>query len=466
MVSAERNLASSFDIKTGKNVRWSTRLGTETHSTPIISGGRVFVGTNNGEPRDPRHQGDRGVLMCLDEKTGQFLWQLVVPKLEEDPYLDWPKTGMASTATVEGDRLYIVSNRGEVICLDTQGLSNGNEGPYLNEGQHMTPKGKAAMEPGPTDADMVWLYDLVGGVGIWPHDAAHSSILIHGNHLYVNTGTGVDNTHKKIRTPNAPSLVVIDKRSGKLLAKDDEKIAPNIFHSTWSSPSAASVNGRTRIFFGGGNGILYGFEPIPQDSTPEKVQSLKQIFRFDPDPSAPKENVHLYNTNRREGPSNIYSLPMFDQNRIYFTAGGDLWWGKNEAWVKCIDATLEGEISTNGLRWSRPLNKHSISTPVVQGGLVFVADTGRMVHCLDASNGKTLWTHEAKGEFWSSPLVADGKVFIGSRRNDFLIFEALRTKNVLADIELDSPVSSTATAANGTLFVATMFQLYAIQKSP
>ena len=51
---------------------------------------------------------------------------------------------------------------------------------------------------------------------IWSHDGAHSSILIHGDYLYLNTGTGVDNTHKRIRTPNAPSLVVIDKRSGLL----------------------------------------------------------------------------------------------------------------------------------------------------------------------------------------------------------------------------------------------------------
>ena len=60
------------------------RLGTETHGTPVVAGGRVYIGTNNGEPRDPKHQGDRGVLMCFEEKTGRFLWQLVVPKRVED----------------------------------------------------------------------------------------------------------------------------------------------------------------------------------------------------------------------------------------------------------------------------------------------------------------------------------------------------------------------------------------------
>src|SRR3982750_557277 len=78
MVSDEKGLSDSFDPKTDKNIKWSAKLGTETYSTPIISRGRVYIGTNNSEPRDPKHQGDRGVLMCLDEKTGRLLWQLVV----------------------------------------------------------------------------------------------------------------------------------------------------------------------------------------------------------------------------------------------------------------------------------------------------------------------------------------------------------------------------------------------------
>src|SRR5436305_1291348 len=118
MVSEEKNLPESFDPKSGHNVLWSAQLGTETHSTPVVAGGRVYIGTNNGEPRDPKQQGDRGVLMCFEEKNGHLLWQLVVPKREEDPYFDWPKCGISSPVTVEGDRVYLVSTRGEVLCLD------------------------------------------------------------------------------------------------------------------------------------------------------------------------------------------------------------------------------------------------------------------------------------------------------------------------------------------------------------
>jgi DNA polymerase-3 subunit gamma/tau len=53
---------------------------TATAASPALSGGKIFIGTNNDVPRDPKHQGDRSILMCLDEQTGQFLWQLVIPK--------------------------------------------------------------------------------------------------------------------------------------------------------------------------------------------------------------------------------------------------------------------------------------------------------------------------------------------------------------------------------------------------
>src|SRR5579859_5780148 len=139
MVSGEKNLPDSFDPKTGKSIKWSAQLGTQTYSTPMVAGGRVYIGTNNEEPRDRNHKADSGVLMCFDEQTGRFLWQLVVPKREEDPYHDWPQTGMPSPVTVEGDHVYLVSNRGEVMCLDARGMTNGNDGSFQDEAAHMMP---------------------------------------------------------------------------------------------------------------------------------------------------------------------------------------------------------------------------------------------------------------------------------------------------------------------------------------
>jgi len=465
MVSAEKNLPAKFDTKSGFNVKWSARLGTETHSTPIVTGGRVYIGTNNGEPRDPKHQGDRGVLMCFEEKTGKLLWQLVVPKREEDRFHDWPNTGISSPVTVEGERVYLVSNRGEVMCLDARGLSNGNQGPYMDEARHMTPTNEAneaAFTLGARDADILWLFDLTAGAGIWSHDSAHSSILIYGDYLYLNSGTGVDNTHKKIRAPDAPSLVVIDKRTGRYLGREREGIAPDIFHCTWAAPSMAEINDKAQIFFAGGNGLLYAFEPLQRAASPGDVQTLRKVWQFDFDPTAPKENVHRFNQNRREGPTTFYGMPVVQGGRIYLAGGGDLFWGKNEAWLKCIAATNVAGVTNTAEVWSYPLEKHVLSTPAIYDGMVFISDCGRKMHCLEANTGKPLWTHDIKGEVWASPLVADGKVYLGTREGEFYVFAAAREKQLLHQTNLGDKISATVTAANGTLFVATMSHLYAV----
>jgi outer membrane protein assembly factor BamB len=464
MVSSETNLPADFDPKTGRNIAWRAKLGTESHSTAVIAEGHVYIGTNNGEPRDPHHKGDRGVMMCFDEKDGSFQWQLVVPKRSEDPYLDWPNTGLASEATVENGRVYVVSNRGEVLCLDAKGLANGNDGPFKDEARHLTPKELPPEDLGKTDADIIWLFNMVTQAGIWTHDGAHSSILIRGDFLYLNTGTGVDNTHRKIRTPGAPSLIVLDKKTGRLVARDREQIAPNIFHATWSSPSMGQVNGRDLIFFAGGNGIVYAFEPLEAAPPEGEVATLKKIWQFDPDPTGPKVEVHRFTTNRREGPSNIYGMPVFVGGQLYVAGGGDLWWGKNEAWLKCIDTDGTGDITKKAEIWTHPLERHTMSTPAVYKDMVFIADTARNIQCVDRKTGKTLWTHGTEGEIWASPYVADGKVYLGTRHGDFYVFAAKREKQLLSSIELGSPVSATAVAANGRIYVSTMTDLFAISR--
>jgi outer membrane protein assembly factor BamB len=265
MVSNEAALPDSFDPATGKNIKWVVPIGTSNYGTPIIANSKVFIGTNNDKPRDRRHSGDRGILLCLNEKDGRLCWQLVVPKLGPDKYLDWPRIGIVSPPTIEAERIYVLTNRVEVLCLDIKGQANGNDGPFKDEARYMVPQGSEPIPLTNKDADIIWKYDLRSGVGMYPHDSAFSSILLHGDYLYLNTCNGVDNSHKNIPSQNAPSLIVLDKNTGKLIAVDNEQIGPRIFHSTWSSPALGKVNGKDLVFFCGGDGVCYAFEtPKPE----------------------------------------------------------------------------------------------------------------------------------------------------------------------------------------------------------
>src|SRR6187551_476798 len=128
MVSTGKGLPETFepgkfkqgsedvDLATTKNVKWVAKLGSQSYGNPSVAGGKVFIGTNNDSPRDPQHKGDRSVLMTFDEKSGEFLWQLIVPKLASGKVNDWESLGILSSATIEGDKLYLVSSRCEVLC--------------------------------------------------------------------------------------------------------------------------------------------------------------------------------------------------------------------------------------------------------------------------------------------------------------------------------------------------------------
>jgi len=463
MISPETGLPAKIDPADNRGVKWTARLGTQTWSTPVIAAGKVLIGTNNEVPRDDRHKGDRGVMLCLDEKDGSLCWQLVVPKLVPALYRDWPRTGICSPAVVEGDRVYTVTNLGEVVCLDLDGQADGNDGPYVDESRHMTPRPDEPMEVARTDADILWRFDMLAEVGVHQHDSAHSSILLYGDFLYINTSNGLDDKHKMIPATDAPSLIVLDKATGRLVARDNEGIGPEIFHCTWSSPSLGEVNGRTLVFFCGGDGVCYAFEPVTAVPPKGTVEKLKLVWRFDCDPTAPKENVHDYAGNRQESPSNIKSTPVFYKGRLYVTVGGDIWWGKEKAWLQCIDATGSGDITKTGLLWSYPVKEHCCSTPAIWNGLAFVADCSGYVHCVDAETGKPYWSHNCEGEIWASTLAADGKVYVGTRRGQLWVFAATKEKEVLCSVRLDSPMAGSPVAANGTLYVATMKTLYAFR---
>ncbi|MCU0979678.1 MAG: PQQ-binding-like beta-propeller repeat protein [Pirellulaceae bacterium] len=485
MVSDEKGLPDRFDPKTGENIKWSAAIGTQCWATPVVAGGKVLIGTNNSQPRDPKHEGDRGVLMCLNEADGSFAWQLVVPKLSEDMFFDWPQAGMCSPPTVEGDRVYTLTNRDEVVCLDLHGMANGNDGPYRDEGRHMAPSDQPALDPGPTDADILWLLDLRTAAGVRPHDSTHCSILLDGPYLYVNTSNGLTSRHDGVDKPNAPALVVVDKATGTLVAQEREGISQRIFHCQWSSPALGTVNGQRLIFLGGGDGWCYAFEALGEDKqgarggrqgagggsvsgtegTAAEVPSLRCVWRFDCDPTGPKKNIHSYIRNRRESPSIIKAMPVFYEDRLFVTVGGDIWWGKQQAWLQCIDATGSGDVTASALRWSYPVERHCCSTPAIHDGLAYVADCAGKVHCVDIKTGQASWVHDAGSEIWSSTLVADGKVYVGTRRGDFTVLAAGKELKVLSSIRLDDAVISTPVAANGTLFVGTMPRLFALQPS-
>lgn len=459
------------DMGTTKNVKWVAKLGSQSYGNTTVAGGKVFVGTNNDSARDLKHQGDRSILMVFDEKNGDFIWQLVVPKLASGKVNDWENLGLLSSPTVEGSRVYIVTSRCEMMCLDVDGLANGNDGPFKDEAQYVAGPNRPKAEIGPKDADIIWVYDMMDQLGVFPHNASNCSVLIVGDSVYACTSNGQDWTHSNIPSPLSPSFIAVNKHTGEFVAEDDAKIGPRIYHGQWSSPSTGMVNGKQLIFYGGGDGWCYAFDgkPVKGDDT----SFLKTVWKFDCNPPHYKvKDGKQIKYPAPEGPSEINSTPVFWKNRIYVATGQDPEHGEGIGNLVCIDATKTGDVTKTAQIWSYDKIYRSISTvSITPDGLLFVGDFSGFVHCLDAETGNVYWVHDMKAHMWSSTLVADGKVYVGDEDGDFVVLAATKEKKILSKMMVDgreqdgpnlgTPVYSTPIVANGVLYVASNTHLYA-----
>lgn len=475
MYSPERNLPERFepgtfrrgsdeiDLTNAKNVKWVARLGSQSYGNPTISQGKVFVGTNNDFPRDPQHQGDRSILKVFDEKTGEFLWQLVVPKLKSGKVNDWESLGILSSPKIEGDRVYLVTSRCEVICLDIHGMANGNQGMQDEAAYVVKDTGKPPAEIGPKDADILWVYDMMDELGVFPHNASNSSPLIVGDLVYVCTSNGQDWTHVNIPSPLSPSYIALNKMTGEFAGEDDAGIGPKIYHGQWSSPSAGLVNGEWQIYAGGGDGVLYALSGTPKEA--EDSSYLRKVWWFDGNPPEYKmRNGQPIRYPAAEGPSEINSTPVFYKNRVYVAIGQDPEHGEGIGRLFCVDATKTGDITESGLIWEYRGIHRSISTVSIdpETGLLFIGDFSGFVHCLDAETGQLYWTHDMKAHMWGSTLVADGKVYVGDEDGDLVVLAATKEKKLLSETNLLAPVYSTPVVANGVLYVGSNSHLFAL----
>jgi outer membrane protein assembly factor BamB len=465
MVNASTGISIDFkpaeDPKEGQKILWVSQLGSQTYGNPVVAQGKVFVGTNNGGNHRPQHKGDRGCVLCFDAKTGEFLWQLTREKLPQGCVNDWPEQGICSTVAVDGERMYVVTNRCELMCVDTNGFYDGeNDGPYQDEAD----KEKQ-------DADIVWNLDMIETLGVFPHNLAASSPVVYGDMVYVHTGNGVDESHLEIPAPRAPSFIAANKRTGEVVWENNDPF-DKVLHGQWSSPSIGLVNGQAQAYFAGGNGWLYAFH----------AKTGEELWRFDLNPKDAK-----YELGGRGTRNYVIATPAFVENSVLLATGQDPEHGDGVGHLWRIDATKRGDVSAvtpenqpnpnSAAIWhlggidadgsvtgkkGEEIFRRTLSTVSVHDGLVYIADLSGRIHCVDFATGKRYWEADVLAAIWGSTMVADGKVFIGDEDGIVTVFAEGKELKKLKEFEFPSSIYSTPTIANGVIFVSDRSRLYAI----
>jgi len=439
MVSDAVDLPATWDVKSGTNVLWTEPLGSQSYGGPVLTGNRIYVGTNNEAERNPELTGDRGNVMAFDATTGEFLWQAAHGKLSSGRVHDWPLQGVCAAPYVEGDRLYYVSNRAELIAADTEGFIDGdNDGPFTSEANATK-----------LDEDIIWKLDMIGDLGVFPHNLAVGSPVGAGDLLFIVTGNGVDEGHINIPSPEAPSFLAVNKTTGKIAWQSDAP-GPSILHGQWSNAAYGVVAGQPQVVFPGGDGWLYTFEP----------ETGELLWKFD---TNPKDSIwELGGMGTR---NSLISTPVIYNDKVYIGVGQDPEHGEGVGNFWVIDATKRGDISQTGRVWHRGGEDfgRTISTAAIHDGLLYIADLSGFLYCLDAETGEHQWTYDAFAAIWGSAFVADGKVYLGDEDGDVAILQAGREMKLLEEVNLGSAVYTTPVARDGVLYIASRNRLFALK---
>jgi outer membrane protein assembly factor BamB len=432
----------SVDEGKQKNIKWSAELGTKSYGGPVVADGKVFFGTNNGNPRDKAVKGQKAIMMCFNEADGKFLWQAVHEIPDDAVFAQSRSFGLLSVPCVEGSKHYYVTPACEVICADNA-------------------TGKT-----------IWRYDLMASEKVVPYHCCNCSPLIVDDLLMVVTGNGSDEEGKVV-SPKAPSFVAIDKNTGKPAWRSNLP-GDKIIEGQWSNPAVAEAHGKKQVIFPGGDCWVYSFDV--------KTGELVWKCNCNPTRGGPKADKDF----------NPYfvATPVVQEGRCYIGMGvypGDHPSPPRYSFTLCLDVNGKGDVSPKSLDSKDPANAGSalvwsfggpinplpkkgrrnyfgrtISTCAVHDGLVYISEEPGYLHCLDAKTGQQYWEDDLTSTIWGSPFYVDGRVYLGTEDGEVVVYQHGKQLKRLAKNDMGEAVHSTPIVANGVLYVSTWSKLFAI----
>jgi outer membrane protein assembly factor BamB len=246
-------------------------------------------------------------------------------------------------------------------------------------------------------------------------------------------------------------LIAVNKHTGDVVWRAIGAGA-QVLHGQWSSPVAANVNGRMLVLFGGGDGWLRAYD----------AASGHEVWRFDGNPKDARWLPRPGVLSR----SSIIASPVFADGRVFLAMGQSPGHGNGPSLLYAINPNGQGDVTGSRVLWTSRAVGRVVGTPIVRDGLLYVADLGGTIHCLDALTGAHVWTHETDEAIWGCLLLAGDRLYAGSVDGNMTVLRAGRRKEVLSRIEMDAALYSRPAVVGDTLFLATARRLYLIAAPP
>jgi outer membrane protein assembly factor BamB len=371
-------------------------------------------------------------------KTENVSWSVPMPSRSGSTPIIWGERIFLNVA--DGDNLELwCLNREKGDILWKRPVGGGN---YKINKQNMS-------SPSPvTDGKTVWILTGTGilkgfdfsGKELWTRDIQKdygkfglnwgygSSPLLHNGSLYIPVLHGM-------KTDDPSYVLRIDGKTGKTLARQERPTKAQVeAPDAYTTPVLAKTGNRIEVIVSGGD-LVTGHDP----------ETLQELWRAD-----------------------VLNPTNFAMNRIIASPvvkGGIVYASSRVKPFVALKPGGKGDVSNTHVMWTYA-NGPDVPTPVSDGELLFIANDRGIVFCLDAKTGAEVWSGQriAKAIYSSSPVLADGKVYITSEEGTTTVIKAARQFEVLAENKLDEYTLSSPAISDGQIFMRTEKALYCIGK--
>lgn len=408
--STETGLVESWDPEggSGSNLLWkNTELG--GRSTPIVMGNKLYTLVRD----QPGTTTEGAKVVCVNADTGKPIWQH-----RFNVYLtDVPDTrvGWSSVAgDPETGHIYALSVSGYFCCLE------GETGKVIWQRSLHEEFGLLSTYGGRTHSPLVFEdMVLVSAVIIGWGDAPQWGFLAKPAHRFL----------------------AFDKATGELRWLKGTGISP--YDTTYSTPTITRLGGQAAMVFGSGDGEIWALQPRTG------------------------ERIWHYPFSRR----GVNVSPLVVGNIVYASHSEENVIGNTMGSLVALDGTMQGDLSGKE-KWQAFEVMAGKSSPVMVDGKLWVVDDRAKLWIFDPDTGEVLVKRKAVGKdkvMRSTPLVADGKVYMPTANGHWQVVEPANTSKgfkVLDRMRLpEHACDGSPIVANGRIYFPTSTALYCIGKA-
>lgn len=287
------------------------------------------------------------------------------------------------------------------------------------------------------DGKVLWERSLGEDFGLLTtHGGRTVSPIIDGDLLIVSGVVFMWGTHGR----GGHRFMAFDKKSGETVWVSSPGMRP--YDTTYAPPIIANVNGTRLLIQGASDGLVHAIKP----------QTGEPVWRHE----ISKRGLNTGVVVRGTTAIITHSEENLDSNEM----------GRMVA----VDATAKGDLKPEHIKWANKGWQGGFSSPVIDGDRLYQIDNGANIAAFDVNTGKQLWLQNLGTIQKASPVLADGKLYVGTENGKFYILKPSATGCEILDSDTlgseahPEPIIASAAVSNGRIYVVSEAGLYAIGK--